>query len=83
MRKILRISFEGETYEVEVDNQPFQNSQTSTMNLLKEIKNKSRKDCKDFFSRYSGESLSDGSILEIETEKCFSFSGSVKGFSQK
>jgi len=78
MRKILRISFEGETYEVEVDNQPFQNSQTSTMNLLKEIKNKSRKDCKDFFSRYSGESLSDGSILEIETEKCFSISQQYK-----
>ena len=61
MRKILRISFEGETYEVEVENQPFQDSKISAMNLLKELKNKSRKDCKDFFSSYSGESLSDGS----------------------
>ncbi len=66
MRKMLRISFEGETYEIEVDCQPSQNSKISTMNLVKELKNKSRKDCKDFFSRYSGEPLSDGSLLSIE-----------------
>jgi hypothetical protein len=36
------------------------------MNLVKELKNKSRKDCKEFFSCYSGEPLSDDSLLSIE-----------------
>ena len=36
------------------------------MNLVKELKNKSRKECKEFFSCYSGEPLSDDSQLSVE-----------------
>lgn len=48
------------------------------MNLLRELKNKSRKDCKDFFLSYSGKPLSDGSILKIETGKHFALSQKYK-----
>lgn len=68
MKKVVRIRFENKTYDVEVEKYLSQktNLNRNNMNLVKELKNKSRKECKDFFSNYSGEPLSDDSLLSIE-----------------
>ena len=66
MKKIIRISFEGESYEVEIDVSSCQSPRKKSMNLLTELRNKSRKECRSFFESYTGQSLSGGFYLTVE-----------------
>lgn len=67
MKKV-RITFQGKTYIVDVEQIPLQGSRMKSLYLLDEMKDKSRNECYSFFFNYTNQQLINGSVLLWKNE---------------